>query len=249
MICLMVLVLPRLAIPAQAQQSTAAVSKAATAAPVIVTPQKNQIASLDGAALPAKPAYPVVNDSGAQGVAAASQKIPVTQGAAASNLKNFIDSLPKQSANVLIGIYIQGVLALPVVQQPSGNYDYVSTAGSDLTQYSAASQNGTVGILAHNYLSGQLFFNIQNNQQIVLVYGDGRIVPFKVSEIDRFQALEPENSFSDFIDLNDPLHSIEPFTQVFSRFYSQPGLLVFQTCITQDGNPSWGRLFIVAKSE
>ena len=248
MICLMVLVLPRLAVPAQAGQSSADVSQAAQSGAVLVTPQKNQIASLNGSAPPSKSAYPVVNDSGARGVAA-SQKIPVTQGAATSNLKKFIDSLPKQSADVLIGIYIQGVLALPVVQQPAGNYDYVSTAPSDLTQYSAASQNGTVGILAHNYLSGQLFFDIQDNQQVILVYGDGHVAPYKVSEIDRFQALDPQNSFSDFIDLSDPFHMVEPFTQVFSRYYSQPGLLVFQTCIDQDGNPSWGRLFIVGKPE
>jgi hypothetical protein len=78
------------------------------------------------------------------------------------------------------------------------------------------------------------------------VFGDGSLERFRVQSIDRFQALSSTNPYSDFIDLSDPRAAILPFSQIFNRFYTAPNQLVFQTCIEANGDPSWGRIFIVA---
>lgn len=50
--------------------------------------------------------------------------------------------------NTLSGVYVPNVLALPVIQQPSGNAGYVSNKDDQATQFAMASQFGSVGLLA-----------------------------------------------------------------------------------------------------
>ena len=70
-------------------------------------------------------------------------------------------------------LYVSELMAVPVVQQPSGQAGYVSTAAETLTQFAAASKYGTTGLLAHNYLAGTYFSNLSHGSVITLVYGDG----------------------------------------------------------------------------
>ncbi|MDQ3004638.1 MAG: hypothetical protein M3R47_04550 [Chloroflexota bacterium] len=69
----------------------------------------------------------------------------------------FSQAVQNGKADSLRGVYVPNVLALPVVQQPSGNAGYVSSNDDQATQFAMASQFGNVGLLAHNYLSGKSF--------------------------------------------------------------------------------------------
>ena len=145
---------------------------------------------------------------------------------------------------MLRGVYVPEVLALPVAQQPVDRPYFVSSRDGEATQFGMASQYGNIGLLAHNTLSGKFFARLSIGQQVRLVYGDGRVEDFLVANILRFSASDPESISSSFrnLDGNETLSAGEMFT----RAYAGERHLVFQTCITANGNSSWGRLFIVA---
>jgi hypothetical protein len=107
-----------------------------------------------------------------------------------------------------------------------------------------ASQFGNVGLLAHNHLSGKLFPQMLPGQEVRLVYGDGKVESFVVTEILQYQALQPNNPYSEFRNINDS--KTITAEQMFKRVYFGDRHITFQTCIEKDGNLSWGRLFIVA---
>jgi hypothetical protein len=160
------------------------------------------------------------------------------------NFADFRQSVQNGEADVLRGVYVPNVLALPVVQQPEDRPYYVSNHDGQATQFSMATQYGNIGLLAHNTLSGKSFSQLSMGQQVRLVYGDGRVEDFVVANILRFQASKPESVSSSFhnLDRNETLSAGE----MFSRAYGGERHLVFQTCIEANGNASWGRLFIVA---
>jgi hypothetical protein len=157
----------------------------------------------------------------------------------------FSQSVQNGDANVLRGVYVPDVFALPIVQQPSNNAGYVSNNDGEATQFGMASQFGNVGLLAHNHLSGKLFSDITVGQEIRLVYGDGSVEYFVVTEVLRYQALQPNSPWSNFRDLDtDTQLNAE---QMFKRVYFGDRHITFQTCIEQNGELSWGRLFIIAE--
>src|SRR5262245_24969437 len=106
-------------------------------------------------------------------------------------LADFIDQVSDGQAGVLRGVYIQGILAAPVVQQPDGRPDFVSPWENVITQFSMASRLGTTGLLAHNYLAGEAFKLLKQGQKITLVDGSGTVTTFMVVETLRYTALEP----------------------------------------------------------
>ena len=157
---------------------------------------------------------------------------------------NFSESVQNGEADILRGVYVQDVLALPVVQQPAGQPYYVSPHDGETTQFSVASQYGNIGLLAHNTLAGKFFSQISIGQEVRLVYGDGRVEVFVISESLHFQALQPESVTSSFRNLDQD--EVLTAGQLFNRAYAGERHLVFQTCIKANGNASWGRLFVVA---
>jgi len=168
------------------------------------------------------------------------------------SLPAFLDfslSVQNGDASVLRGVYVSNVLALPIVQQPYGNASYVSNKEGEATQFRMASQFGNIGLLAHNHLSGRDFSQLAVGQEIRLVYGDGYIETFVVTEVLHFQALQPTSPYSSFRNLDkDETLSAE---NMFKRVYFGDRHVTFQTCIEKDGELSWGRLFVIAipKSE
>lgn len=157
---------------------------------------------------------------------------------------DFSRSVQNGRTDVLRGVYVPDVLALPIVQQPQDQPYYVSSREGEATQFSIASQYGSIGLLAHNTLSGKFFSRLSVGQQVRLVYGDGRVEEFVVTDRLRFQASDPASISSSFynLDRNETLSSNE----MFLRAYAGERHLVFQTCIEANGNPSWGRLFVMA---
>jgi hypothetical protein len=157
---------------------------------------------------------------------------------------DFSESVQSSEADILRGVYVKNILALPVVQQPADQPFYVSNRDGEATQFSMASRYGNIGLLAHNTLSGRSFSRLAVGQEVRLVYGDGRAEYFVITKILQFQALEPESVNSSFrnLDRNEVLSAGE----MFNRAYVGERRVVFQTCIAAEGNPSWGRLFVVA---
>lgn len=146
--------------------------------------------------------------------------------------------------DVLRGVYVDTVLALPVVQQPPGNTVYVSDHDGEATQFGMASQQGNIGLLAHNDKAGKYFSQLAPGQEVQLVYGDGRVETFVIEEILKFQAPQPTNPYSSFKNLDQD----ETLTvgQMFNRAYAGERHVTFQTCIAANGKLSWGRLFVIA---
>src|SRR5687768_17250929 len=115
---------------------------------------------------------------------------------------DFSNSVKNGEQDVLRGVYVDKVLAMPVVQQPSGNPGYVSNTDGKVTQFSMASQFGNIGLLAHNHLAGAFFTQLAVGQEIRLVYGNGRVETFVIKEVLRYQALQPTSVYSSFKNLD-----------------------------------------------
>ncbi len=186
------------------------------------------ILALVFAVLPATPAHAASGAFASQG----------------ASLEEFAASLKKSDASHLVGVYVANKLAVSVIQQPSGNAGYVSSRSNTLTQFSLASQYGAIGLLAHNYLSGGSFSKLGVGTEIALVYGDGSVKKYQVTSVRKFQALSPTDPYSNFVNLDSPDTTLSS-TDLFNQTYGTGGL-VLQTCISKNGNASWGRLFIMA---
>ena len=157
----------------------------------------------------------------------------------------FFESVQNGQEGVLRGVYVPGVLALPIVQQPVGYPGFVSQNDNEITQFRMAAEVGNVGLLAHNYLSGSIFTDLAPGQEVRLIYGDGQVEYFTIVEILEYQALQPYSSNSEFRDLESDITITAQ--ELFRKVYRGDRHVTFQTCIEANGNSSWGRLFIIAQ--
>ncbi len=162
------------------------------------------------------------------------------------DIESFVSTVANGRPGVITGVYVSNVMAYPVVQQPAGDPGYVAASNGVLTQFATASQYNTIGLLAHNYLAGASYSNLQIGQVVKIVYGDRSIASYQVTAIQRYQALSPESVYSDFVDPNDYAQTHLSSSDIFYTVYGPGNRLVFQTCIESNGDPSWGRLFITA---
>ena len=161
------------------------------------------------------------------------------------DLDVFIDQVQNGHADELGGIYIPGILAAKIVQQPTGSDDFVSPWQDVVTQFNLASRLGSTGLLAHNDLAGKSFASLQQGQEFYLLYGDGRVSTFIVSEILQFKALDPGRTSSSFIGMKNG--EVLTSAELFSKVYNRPGRVIFQTCLEADNSLTWGRLFVIAE--
>lgn len=160
-------------------------------------------------------------------------------------LADFSKVLQNGDAKTLRGVYVDDLFALPIIQQPAGSPAFVSPNDNEITQFGMPAKYGNVGLLAHNNLSGRLFTDLAVGQQVSLVFGDGKVESFVVTEVSRYQALQPNSPYSSFRDLENSEETLTA-QDVFKRAYLGDRHVTFQTCIEAYGNPSWGRLFVIA---
>ena len=158
---------------------------------------------------------------------------------------DFSKSVQNDASNVLRGVYVDDVLAFPVIQQPAGSPAFVSNNDGEVTEFGMPSQYGNIGLLAHNNLSGKSFSSLAAGQQVRLVYGDGKTETFVITEVMRYQALQPNSPYSSFRNLDTSEETLTA-EQMFKKVYLGDRHITFQTCIEAYGNPSWGRLFVIA---
>ncbi len=169
-----------------------------------------------------------------------------TTPSASPNLTVFARSVTNGRSDQVTGVYVHGGKAFPVLQQPASDAGYVSDRPNTLTQFRMASQYHTIGLLAHDFLAGASFHELQAGTEIYLVYGDGRAKNYQVYEVQQFQALSPSSPYSSFIDLSDQTKLSAD--QLFYRIYGLGNdTLVLQTCISTPSVPSWGRIFVLAR--
>jgi len=159
-------------------------------------------------------------------------------------VNDFVQSLIDGNSNTIRGLYVDNKFAFPVVQQPSGNAGFVATTENVITDFAMPRKYGVTGLLAHNYLAGTEFFGLEIGNLIQVVYGDGSIQMYQVSDIQSYQALSPHSASSNFVNLA----TSEKLTasQLFKRVYMGEHHLTLQTCIQQGSEDSWGRLFVIA---
>jgi hypothetical protein len=159
-------------------------------------------------------------------------------------LSSFIKSVKDGNANSLRGVYVRNKIAFQITQQPLGNPAFVSNETHLVTQFSMASEVGNIGLLAHNHLAGANFSQLEKDDIIFLVYGDGHTQKFAVDDIQAYRATDPFSPYSHFENLTtEELLSAE---QLFNKVYRGQFHLTLQTCIEKNSNLSWGRLFIIA---
>jgi hypothetical protein len=170
----------------------------------------------------------------------------VSSSASLPALRDFVMTIKSGDPRALVGVYVPGLLALPIVQQPGDAPGYVSTQPGVATQFRMAKDYGTDALLAHNYLSGNLFFELEAGQRVVLIYGDGRVRFYEIKERKSYQAISPNSPYSNFIDLDNP-GTVLSAADVFLKNFGIGSQLVFQTCIESAGVESWGRLFVKAE--
>lgn len=161
-----------------------------------------------------------------------------------NGFEDFVASVSNGKANQVTGIYVEDVLAYTVTRQPNDNAAYVSSNPEEVTQFGLAAQYGSTAFLAHNDLAGATFFNLSEGDTITLVYGDGSTADFQIQSIRRFQALSPNSTQSNFVDLdnNQQLSA----SDLFYQMYDSDNSVVLQTCIANEGISTWGRLFVIA---
>jgi hypothetical protein len=160
-------------------------------------------------------------------------------------LERAIDS-DGEETSVLRELEIDNLTTLQIVQQPNGNINFVTPLPNYVTAFQTATEFGTIGLLAHNYLAGRYFFQVVPGQEIELTYSDNRTSRFVVTQIQQYQAISPNSPSSNFINLNTGKHLTA--SNLFKEIYTnQTERLVLQTCIYKDQNPTWGRMFIIAE--
>jgi hypothetical protein len=160
------------------------------------------------------------------------------------SLSEFTQQVSDGQADQVRGIYVSRVMALRIVPQPQGDPGFISAEEGTATLFQTASFFGVTGLLAHNFLSGRDFFHLTNGQEIDVIYGDGHLRNYRVSQIDDFQRLSINDLRSNFMELSNGLQKTAD--QVFADFYQGSPHLTLQTCIEKDGEWSWGVRFIKA---
>jgi hypothetical protein len=157
----------------------------------------------------------------------------------------FIQDLKNDRKDQVVGLWVENVMALRVIYQPSTKPGFVSTEDETATYFLYPwNKAGNHGLLAHNYLAGRYFFNVKVGDVVTLIFGDGNYEDFEVTEVKEFQALQPDSPYSDYIDLV----SGEQMTvsNVFIEIYMGDFHTTLQTCIANGAETEWGRHFTIA---
>ena len=143
---------------------------------------------------------------------------------------------------------------IKIVQQPDGDYAWVSDDPNVFTQFSQADRKfGTAGFLAHSYGAGKQLFNLKVGDVITYIdrmngsksLSDWAVRKIKVKEIRKYQTLNPKDVLSPLVNLDSGERVKAEDTT--DELYRNNKRTIFQTCIEKDGNPNWGRMFVIAE--
>jgi len=150
----------------------------------------------------------------------------------------------KRPVEGVSGVYFGKNRFLRVVEQPTGRPEYVSNISHTATKFQLADKYGNIGLIAHNYLGGRLFHDVNLGDDIHVMDGYGHTRMYKVKEVLQYQAINPRDTRSNFIDLRT--NKLCTASDVFKRVYQGKHHVILQTCIKKGNNEEWGRKFILA---
>lgn len=239
--------------PASAQQAAPTAPALAAAAPTSTSlalpnasaPTPTPIAATSTQApQPAQPTQAPTLDAPADDGAVTVTLITDSDTSALPAFDQFVQGIANGNGNQPVGVYVEGQFQYPIVQQPSNDPAWVTSNFGEVTEFRIVRQHtGNEGLIAHNYLAGGSFYNLQPGDVAELIMGDGNVVEFEIYEIHSFQALTPNSALSDFLNLDTG----EKLTasDLFYRVYGGDMTLTFQTCINRDNISTWGRTFII----
>lgn len=143
------------------------------------------------------------------------------------------------------GLYAPNMFAFRVVQQPIGNYLYISSLEDVVTQMQSAERYGVTGLIAHNYLAGRYFIKMRTGQEIQVILANGKYIVYRVTTIEFYQRIVPDCSTSDLIDLSNGNRM--NYADVFDRFYTGEHRLTLQTCLSMNGLQNYGLVFVTSE--
>jgi hypothetical protein len=123
--------------------------------------------------------------------------------------------------------------------------DPVLAKEGEASIFAYAQKYGSLGIVAHNTMAGQQFSSAVPGETIRLLNDDGSLAFYTIRETQRYQALQPNSPYSDFINMETGERISS--TNLFFKIYNKSNPLVFQTCIEKNGDVNWGRLFVIAR--
>jgi hypothetical protein len=158
----------------------------------------------------------------------------------------FVQSVANGNSNDRVGVFVEDQFQYPIVQQPANNPAFVTSNQGEVTEFRIVrQQTGNEGLIAHNYLAGGSFFNLQVGDVAQVVLGDGSVIEFEIFAIHDFQALSPNSPTSDFLNLDtgEKLSASELFYMVYGGELT----LTFQTCINRNNVSTWGRTFVIGE--
>jgi anthranilate/para-aminobenzoate synthase component I len=128
--------------------------------------------------------------------------------------------------------------------QPSNDPAWITASSDEATYFGIVQQHtGNDGLIAHNYLAGAAFYELQEGDIAQLILGDGTVIEFEINSIQQYRALSPNSPTSNFVSLE----SGETLTasDLFFRVYGGQVTLTFQTCLNRNNISTWGRTFII----
>lgn len=146
---------------------------------------------------------------------------------------------------LVTGLFVPDHGGFYVVQQASGQDGMVSPAADVLTQFRRPAANGVIGLLAHNFAAGKWFDELETGDLLYLIHGDGTYDVYRLSEKMQFKAINGKSVLTDFIDL--ATGEVRNVDEVYNQVYAGKPHLTLQTCIQQDKDLDWGRLFLLAE--
>jgi hypothetical protein len=89
------------------------------------------------------------------------------------SLLEFINFVKNSVSDDLVGVYVPGVIAFRIIDQPAGNYTYVSNEQDVVTLFGMTKKDNSIGLLAHNYLAGKDFNKLLPEMNDKEIYGRG----------------------------------------------------------------------------
>jgi hypothetical protein len=100
------------------------------------------------------------------------------------------------------------------------------------------------GLLAHNFLAGAHFYDLEIGQKIWLIEDKDQMHGYQITDIHQYQRVDRDDGDL-FIDLETKI-SLDT-SEIFDRYYAGEPHLTLQTCLENEGDPSWGLTFIIAE--
>lgn len=162
------------------------------------------------------------------------------------SLDQFVQVVRDGQANALKGVYAKDIFALQVLPADPNDPLNVTIRPGAVTNSCGVRHCPSIGLLAHNLLAGAMFLRLSPEQEVDLVYGNGSVRRYSIVGIRQFQALSPQDPYSSFVDLEAPGRVLSS-TEVFGQTFGAPDRVVLQTCITANGDLTWGRLDVIAE--